>query len=546
VLTDGHFLYFLAGYKRPQSSDDDNDDVHVKDASWLGATEADRAIWRSLFQQTISVDHFLTPPRHKIFTVKSMGDIDPSHRLSSVAGASNLSFYAGTPITSKHGVNIGIVFLVDDSKRKELSAREGNFLIATAQKCMQLLEFAREKGHRDRWTLLNSQIDRFVTSHDVLTQSLAKPTTLKIKTNPGLEKTELQQVEDIAHQFRGHSHTVDGLLSSENAFGKDSESRRLVEAEAVRDDRLEREDDEYNTRALDGRPEIEEESGDSKGETVYRKVFRRAAECLQAGLQVDGVMFSDGFIALHGSVQPVAEREQELEHEVERPPHRKSDDWDVASHTPRSREHQARGKEHAKNTLAPQRKIDDETTRVFTSAEYQRGVHIDLPAEILGIYTRKRELAPATTEISESILGMAKVNEGDLQRLMDRYPEGNVWYSPDDTNTLYSVKDDTLFENDSQEEMQRLHLSFPGIKQLIFRPLTDPVSLKHLAGCFIWSMQPWPILTDSVDLFALKGFLHIVQAEISRTDTIAATKQKETFVSSMSHELSRFTYTDAR
>jgi hypothetical protein len=89
-------------------------------------------------------------------------------------------------------------------------------------------------------------------------------------------------------------------------------------------------------------------------------------------------------------------------------------------------------------------------------------------------------------------------------------------------------------------------LSFPGIKQLIFRPLTDPVSLKHLAGCFIWSMQPWPILTDSVDLFALKGFLHIVQAEISRTDTIAATKQKETFVSSMSHELSRFTYTDAR
>jgi hypothetical protein len=141
---------------------------------------------------------------------------------------------------------------------------------------------------------------------------------------------------------------------------------------------------------------------------------------------------------------------------------------------------------------------------------------------------------------------MVEVNEGCLQRLMDRYPEGDVWYFHNDTNTIYSVKDDTLSKADSEEETRRLFSSFPGITQLIFRPLTDPVSLKRLSGCFIWSMQTWPILTDTVDLFALKGFLHIVQAEISRIDTVAAAKQKETFVSSISHELSRFFYVDAR
>lgn len=402
---------------------------------------------------------------------------------------------------------------------------------------MQLLEFAREREYCDRWALMNSQLDRFVISHNVLTQAPKEPTALKVKTDPRPEKTELQQVRDIAHRFRGDSHTVDALLSSENDLGRDRECIRLLEAEDARDDRLAREDDEHNARALEDQPEIGEEPGDSKGETTYRKVLRRAAECLQAGLQVDGVMFSDSLAGFHGSVQPVAKQEKELEHEVEQRPHRKPDDWGVASHTSRSWERQARGKEHTKNTPVPQPIISGESMRVFTSAEYQRGLHVDRPAEILGIHTRKRELAPATMNISESTLGMVEVNEGCLQRLMDRYPEGNVWYFHNDTNTIYSVKDDTLSETDLEKETRRLFSSFPGIKQLIFRPLTDPVSLKRLTGCFIWSTQTWPILTDSVDLFVLKGFLHIVQAESSRIDTVAAMKQKETFVSSISHEL---------
>ncbi|KAL5399167.1 hypothetical protein PMIN03_012704 [Paraphaeosphaeria minitans] len=275
---------------------------------------------------------------------------------------------------------------------------------------------------------------------------------------------------------------------------------------------------------------------DSQGETTYRNVFRRAAECLQAGLQVDGVLFSDGVIGFHGSVQPVAEPEQESEHEVKHQSHQ-PDDWGVASHTSRSWERQAGGKEHAKNNPRPQAKISGEATKVFTSAEYQRGVHVDHPAEILGIHMRKRELGPATTTISESTLGMVEVDQGYLQRLMDRHPEGNVWYFSDEITTSYLVKDDTLSKNDSQEETRRLSSSFPGIKQLIFQPPVDSLSLKRLAGCFIWSMQTWPILTDTVDLFDLKGFLHIVQAEVSRIDTVTALKQKETFVSSISHEL---------
>ncbi|KAL5371379.1 hypothetical protein DPSP01_014307 [Paraphaeosphaeria sporulosa] len=330
---------------------------------------------------------------------------------------------------------------------------------------------------------------------------------------------------------------VEDLLASKIDLGKDSESTRLLEAEDARDDRLAREDDEHNARALEDGPDIKEVPEGSTGETTHRYVFRRAAECLQAGLQVDGVLFSDGLIGFHGSVQPVVGLEQKVEHEMEHRPHQKPDDSGVASHSSRSRERQARAKKHAKNNPTTQAKFSGEATSVFTSAKYQRGVHVDRPAEILGIHTGKRELAPAMTTISESTLGMAEVDEGYLRRLMDRHPEGSVWYFPDGITTSYLVKDDTLSEDDSQEETRRLSSSFPGIKQLIFQPLIGSVRLKRLAGCFIWSMQTWPILTDSVDLFALKGSLHIMQAEISRIDTVAAMKQKETFVSSISHEL---------
>ena len=58
-------------------------------------------------------------------------------------------------------------------------------------------------------------------------------------------------MRDIAHRLRGDNHTVDDLLSSENDLGRESESIRSLEAEDARDDRLAREDDKHNARALE-------------------------------------------------------------------------------------------------------------------------------------------------------------------------------------------------------------------------------------------------------------------------------------------------------
>jgi signal transduction histidine kinase len=137
--------------------------------------------------------------------------------------------------------------------------------------------------------------------------------------------------------------------------------------------------------------------------------------------------------------------------------------------------------------------------------------------------------------LSDTTLGLQGVDEGFLQRIMDRHPNGAVWYFDSVSST---VKNDTVEAQDLPEETSMLLLAFPSIRQLAFLPLTDPTSQKRLAGCFIWKHHALPVFSDVVDLPALKGFIHVVESEISRFDAAAAVKQQESFVSSVSHELS--------
>ncbi|KAJ4372782.1 hypothetical protein N0V86_008148 [Didymella sp. IMI 355093] len=96
---------------------------------------------------------------------------------------------------------------------------------------------------------------------------------------------------------------------------------------------------------------------------------------------------------------------------------------------------------------------------------------------------------------------------------------------------------ETLVEIDLKEEERRLTTTFKDIRQLIFKPLTDPTSLKRLGACFAWRMKPIPVFTDAVDLSSMKAFIHVVESELARHDASHVAKQKETFVSSVSHEL---------
>lgn len=531
VLTDANRLHFIAGGHRigaddvfPQIRFDSGDDA------WSLVGDTDRATWISLFQEIIhSKAAEQDSASQTAFSIAALGKDPRTSELSAVSTTAKQSFFAGVPLTSQNGHNIGAICVFDPKERPALAVHEIEFLNDTARRCMDLLELARERGFHNRWTAMQEELDSFLKSRSLHAQLLEEPQTpsgrKSSKEKEGVDNTKGNEAKRVEPE----TLSQEPLAAAGDPPVEGGESQRLVDAEIERDHRIAERHNKQDARSLTAKRGKDDQRGLPKGETTYRKVFRRAAQCLRSALKADGVLFIDGLIGFHGEVQPVAEPEQELEREIVRPPvHRDQ------STSPRATSDRPNNSDQIYNPHSPD--PPEKHSRIYTSAEYLKGVYIERPAEVLGLSGSSEVLKLA--RVSESTLGLTDIDEGFLQRLMDRHPTGAVWHSSN--FRFMQVKDETLVEIDLEEEDRRLTSTFKNVRQLIFKPLTDPTSLKRLGACFAWRTKSIPIFTDAVDLGSLKAFMHVVESEVARYDASHVAKQKETFVSSVSHELSTY------
>ena len=82
-----------------------------------------------------------------------------------------MRFYAGTPITTQHGINIGSFFMFDNVPRPEgLSLEERKTLFTTAANIMKHLEAKREAVERRRIALMSGGVARFLEKANELTE----------------------------------------------------------------------------------------------------------------------------------------------------------------------------------------------------------------------------------------------------------------------------------------------------------------------------------------------------------------------------------------
>jgi hypothetical protein len=480
-------------------------DFGTGENAWLHFDDADLPTWLWLFQQTIANDSSTTR-QDQIFTIPALQHRSETAKLSTVVGSPHLSFYAGVPLVSQAGQPIGTLFVVNTAGRSPLSVSEATFLVSIGVKCVEVLDRAREQSFHNRWIVLQEQLDAFAQSPSLRTKIPEEPQTSQGRTSP-----------TIRTNVHGPERIDPDAISKEARAWSVTPKREGMESErparcAVDHDKLKTlYHNANNVRTLTskvGKDDRSSERSQGTGDTVYRNFFRKAAQCLKCALGADGVLFAGGLVGLHGEVQPMADSELELVKKSTRTPRKDSD--------------------------ACEGKFQS-NTQTFTSAEYLKGVYSDRPAEISGISgcSDQPNLAPT----SKCSAGLSRIDEGFLERLMDRHPTGAVWYF---ANTcILQVKEGTLIEADPQEEMERLRFTFPDTKQLMYVPLNNPTSAKRLCACFVWRSQAIPVFTGAADLGSLKVFSRVVEAEVERYDTSAAAKQKETFVSSVSHELSK-------
>ncbi|KAK4899881.1 hypothetical protein LTR49_027558, partial [Elasticomyces elasticus] len=405
--------------------------------------------------------------------------------LPSITGPPFLRFYAAAPIITNLDICIGVLCVVHDSVRQALSEPETIFLQGTAKRCMEQLEMTREVEAQRRGLMMSDGIDSFIQHREGVYTNTPEKTATNIAKGespsitpgetPQPKMTNIPQNSGQAHEgSKGNSEQVSVVAQQAN---------KAYDSDAIH------------------------------GETTYRKTFKRAAACLRAALEVDGVLFVDGFIGWHGEVMPAGEPEVELE-----------------------RENTQMAKQERMGATTDS-EISSDKTRVFTSAEHRREVYTARTAELVGYAIQDGRSMPPTIQVTNSIKGLAHLDEGFLQHFLERHHEGRIWYFDEARNPFRFDGDALVPGEDKFGDADLIASSFPGARQVIFSPLTDPVTLKHLAGCFAWASEVPPIFTDRTILRPYKSFLHSVVAELSRLDTVAAVKQQASFVSSVSHEL---------
>ena len=79
-----------------------------------------------------------------------------------VTGPPNFRFYAGTPITTKDGINIGSLFILDDKVRPRLLPAQEKFLGTIAATIMGHLEVNREAEERRKVLRMAKGLNAFV------------------------------------------------------------------------------------------------------------------------------------------------------------------------------------------------------------------------------------------------------------------------------------------------------------------------------------------------------------------------------------------------
>lgn len=510
MLTDAGRLHFVTGGYRADANDP-YFRVHFDTGgpSWLHLSGPDRRIWISVFQEVLAFKAS-DPGRLEDVGAFSIPDIVHDARtvgLSAVPAGEAHSFFAGVPLTSASGQRIGVICVFDRTNRPPLSTSEVSLLVETAQKCGKLLELARERNFHKRWTVVQRELDTFLRSRSLHSELLKSPQTSAPNGPP--------QTADSAES--GHK-TLNKVTEIPLSGIRDPpvegvESQRLADAEIRRDHNMAARDEHELARSSRDQNHGQRSLN---GETIYRKIFRRAAECLRAALEADGVVFVDGLLGFHGGIQPVAEPERELHCEL----------MQLSVHGDKPA--------HPYKTHSKERKSSSRThSKVYTSAEYLKGVYVERLAEVLGLAGSHTDLKLA--QVTNSTLGLTNIDERFLQRMIDRHPNGVVWHSL--KSNFKQVKEETLVEIDLEEESRRLASAFGNVRQVMFKPLTDPTSRKRLGACIVWRREAMPVFTDAVDLRSVQAFMQIVESEISRCDATHVAKQKETFVASVSHEL---------
>lgn len=446
-------------------------------------------------------------------------------------------FYAGVPIRTSRGINIGAYCLIDDKPREGLKDNEKKFLRQMGMTVMNHLEMVRAKAQHERATRMVAGIGYFVDgavdlgrgeneeSANTL-RSGASKTHLRHQSLRGVDSTEsttanTPQPPNSRHHSGGSSGSaglreidtpprksspespIRGLPFEAAPTSTDSGQPSLPGAQGTGSDST-----QAGKRADDLRAELVSSN--------VRKTFERAAAVLRDAIDVDGAMFFDASPSSYGGLVD--------------------------------------GSANASSQTGNHDRTSDAS---LSSANERKSTHEQSPdPEGPGQPEKYCSVLSSACILRESAAYGTQINEKFLKGLLRRYPKGKIWNfsaqgvssSDDDSRSdinLPLVADSASKSLTRKKERKRSRIEdgkriaehFPRVRSLAITGLWNQATGRWHAASVVWTCNRTRLLTEDLDLPYLQAFSDVLMAEVHRIEAQKSDRAKVDFISSISHEL---------
>ncbi|KAG7124689.1 Response regulator mcs4 like protein [Verticillium longisporum] len=450
--------------------------------------------------------------------------VDPRfHERPFVSGTPSHKYYAGVPLRSARGINIGVLCVFGPEARHSLTGEQVEFMSDLSRTIMGLMEARRVTDTYVRSERMVHGLSNFIQGRD----------------EPGTwwSETDHHIAEARAYEPNGVPNCPDGPEAPRIVVGDDG----LVEVS-------ENASEEIAGTLEPVRPSISPVTNDGvaascsgSSDTVETasttassvspadprqvevdRIFAKAAHIIRESLDIDGAMFLDASVGSFGGLVDSMS------------PHNTSLDSDGPTSS-------------SDDSLSGQSQTSNQET----------------PCRVFGSSTSYNHPMPPSSHIVDPDAPKT-LTEKFLKKLMRRYPNGKIfsydeagsWYSEessgDDSDSLSQefggVEEGSQPVNvkkckpkgspySRRNEASTIGKLFPAARSIAMVPLWDPYKDRWHAGGFVWSKNSARMITRDADLPYLRAFGMITMAEIRRLDVAVSDKAKTDILGSMSHEL---------
>ncbi|KAM0327598.1 hypothetical protein ACHAQA_005891 [Verticillium albo-atrum] len=492
--------------------------THVLDQLWLCGTAIPREFGvcnNVLLGDTDAGETFDTKTDKGSLPVSVVPDLvaDPRFNTRSfVTGDPNHRFYAGVPIRSAKGFNIGVLSVFDPEPRASLSAEQIQHMADISEIIMGYMDSRRVTDSYLRSERMVHGLSNFIqgkeepgewwasNDHHIAEAQPYEPDDIPdIPDGPRIHVGEDGLVE-VSHRIPEPVRPGINPVSHDGVAASCSGSSDTV--------------DTTSTTASSVSPT-------DPHQVEVDRIFAKAAHIVRESLDIDGTLFLDASVGSFGGLVGSSN------------PHKTNPDSDGPTSS-------------SEDSSSGRSRSEDEET----------------PCRVFGRSTSYNHPVPASHDAEAK--APLTLTEKFLKKLMRRYPNGKIfsfdesgsWYSGEssgeDSEPL-SQDSDTKEESPQptankapklkgspysrRNEATTIGQLFPGARSVAMVPLWDPYKDRWHAGGFVWSKNSARIITKHADLPYLRAFGMITMAEIRRLDVAVPDKAKTDILGSMSHEL---------